>query len=84
MTNNRNAAARAATSSANDNHPVVSAAEALSQGLSPAALLSVATFNARCGKHAEAGAARAVGREMARMVGMDLGGRRPRNKRVAA
>jgi 2,3-bisphosphoglycerate-independent phosphoglycerate mutase len=70
---------------ANDNYPVVTAAEALAQGLSPAALLSVATFNERAGNMAAAIAARAVGRDMARIVGMDLGGRRKRNnKRRAA
>jgi hypothetical protein len=55
---------------------IITAAEALSSGLSPSAFFSIARFNERIGDTATGQAARRVGRELARLLGMDLGGRR--------
>lgn len=77
---------------------IITAAEALSSGLSPSAFFSIARFNERLGDNATGQAARRVGRELARLMGMELGGRRrpaaananskqygkPRSERMAA
>ena len=67
---------------ANDNYPVISAAAAIAQGSTPAAMFSVAKFNERAGRVHEAREARTVAREMAREMGVAIGGRQ-RGKRRA-
>jgi hypothetical protein len=55
---------------------MLTAAEALAQGSTPSTFFSIARFNERLGDNATGQAARRVGRELARLLGMDLGGRR--------
>ncbi|MBZ9973466.1 hypothetical protein LB517_27945 [Mesorhizobium sp. BR1-1-12] len=70
---------------------IITATEALSSGLSLSAFFSIARFNERLGDNVTGQAARRVGRDLARLMGMDLGGRRraannnrPRSDRRAA
>jgi hypothetical protein len=58
---------------------MVTAHEALADGLCPSDMFRVARVNERYGKHEEAAAARRVGRELARLLGLDVGGRRRKN-----
>lgn len=55
---------------------IITAAEAIAQGSTPSAFFSIARFNERLGDAATGQAARRVGRELAKLLGMDLGGRR--------
>lgn len=55
---------------------IITAAEALAQGSTPSTFFSIARFNERLGDNATGQAARRVGRELAKLLGMDLGGRR--------
>lgn len=55
---------------------IITAAEALAQGSTPSTLFSIAKFNERLGDNATGQAARRVGRELAGLLGIDLGGRR--------
>lgn len=64
-------------------YPVVTATEALAQGSSPSAFFSIARFNERNGNNDVAQRARQVGRELAGMLGIDLGGRRRQRQRAA-
>ncbi|TGQ19294.1 hypothetical protein [Mesorhizobium sp. M00.F.Ca.ET.217.01.1.1] len=64
-------------------YPVVTATEAAAAGLRPSALFSIARFNERSGNHDVAQRARQVGRELAKLVGLDLGGRRRQRLRAA-
>lgn len=62
-------------------YPVVTATQAAADGLMPSALFSVARFNERNGNHDVAQRARQAGRELAKMLGIDIGGRRrPRSR----
>lgn len=55
---------------------IITAAEALAQGSTPSTFFSIARFNERVGDNATGQAARRIGRELAKLLGMDLGGRR--------
>jgi hypothetical protein len=55
---------------------IITAAEALAQGSTPSTFFSIARFNERVGDNATGQVARRVGRELAKLLGMDLGGRR--------
>ncbi|TIN83062.1 hypothetical protein [Mesorhizobium sp.] len=55
---------------------IITATEALAQGSTPSTFFSIARFNERLGDNATGQAARKVGRELARLLEMDLGGRR--------
>jgi hypothetical protein len=55
---------------------MLTAAEAAAQGSTPSTFFSIARFNERLGDNAAGQAARRVGRELARLMGIDLGGRR--------
>jgi hypothetical protein len=55
---------------------MLTATEALAQGSTPSTFFSIARFNERLGDNATGQAARRVGRELARLMGIDLGGRR--------
>lgn len=59
-------------------HPMITAHEAIAQGSTPSLFFSIARFTQ---DPAVAAAAKGRGREMARLIGMDLGGRR--NKKPA-
>ncbi|MBZ9943488.1 hypothetical protein LB533_20590 [Mesorhizobium sp. BR1-1-13] len=70
---------------------MLTAAEALAQGSTPSTFFSIARFNERMGNNEVGQAARRVARELAQLLGMDLGGRRraannnrPRSDRRAA
>lgn len=58
---------------------MVTADEAIEQGLGPAAFLSIATRNDAAGKPAEAQAARLLAREIAEKLGIRYEGRRRSN-----
>ncbi|MBZ9659828.1 hypothetical protein LB523_12300 [Mesorhizobium sp. ESP-6-4] len=58
---------------------IITAAEALAQGSTPSAFFSIARFNERLGDNATGQATRRIGRELAGLMGMDLGGRRRHN-----
>ena len=65
-------------------YPIVTAQEAIDQGLQPAALFSIARFNERMGNIEIGRRARLVGRDMARIIGLPIGGqRRSSNDNVA-
>lgn len=64
-------------------YPVVTATEALASGLQPSAFFSIARFNERNGNNDVGQRARQVGRELAGMLGIDLGGHRRRRQRAA-
>lgn len=70
---------------------MLTAHEAAAQGSTPSVFFSIARFNERLGDTATGQAARRVARELAGLLGMDLGGRRraannnrPRSDRRAA
>lgn len=65
-------------------YPVITAAQAVAQGSTPATFFSIARFNERAGSHEIARRARLVGRELAGLLGMDLGGRRWRAAKAGA
>jgi hypothetical protein len=73
-------------------YPMLTAEQAVEQGSTPSTFFSIARFNERAGSYEIARRARLVGRELAGLLGMDLGGRRRRaandnarrNKRRAA
>lgn len=65
-------------------YPVVTATEAAAAGLRPSALFSIARFNERNGNNDVAQRARQVGRELAGMLGIDLGGRRRQQRQRPA
>lgn len=62
----------------NNHYPIVTAEEAISQGLTPSAFFSIAKFNERIGNFAVGQKARLLGREIASIMGIDIGGRRRR------
>ncbi|MER9697617.1 hypothetical protein [Mesorhizobium sp. M0146] len=64
-------------------YPMVTAQEAVASGLAPSAFFSIARFNERNGNDDVAQRARQVGRELAGMLGIDLGGRRQTARRAA-
>jgi hypothetical protein len=58
---------------------MVTAHEALADGLCPSDMFRVARMNEKFGKPEVAEQARRVARELARLLGLDLGGRRVKN-----
>ncbi len=64
-------------------YPMVTAQEAAASGLAPSAFFSIARFNERNGNTDVAGRARQVGRELAKLLGIDLGGHRQAARRAA-
>lgn len=64
-------------------YPMVTAQEAVASGLAPSAFFSIARFNERNGNDDVGQRARQVGRELAGMLGIDLGGKRRQRQRPA-
>lgn len=65
---------------------ILTAEEALADGLTPAGMLSIARFHMRMDNPAIASRCRRVGLDMARIAGQELGGnrRRPANDNAGA
>lgn len=59
---------------------MISIDDALAQGSTPATFFSIAKFNEAQGKMDVGQAARLMGRELARILGIDIGGRRNRDR----
>lgn len=61
--------------------PIITAHEAIAQGSTPGTLFSIASWHERSGGIEIARRARLVGREMAQILGVEIGGRhrRPAN-----
>jgi hypothetical protein len=65
-------------------YPVVTAHEAAAAGLRPSAFFSIAKLNETLGNVDVANRCRQVGRELAKLVGLDLGGRRRQQRQRPA